>query len=111
MAEPDMAGAKSKWEKQASAAKATQLAFDVTESVHKYIQKRSVDFNLKPSDFIRKVLGLDFKEKKVRPRLTITLNEQDYQKLAEIFQLDVDDHIAIKHAVAKKLIRVADNKE
>ena len=111
MAGHNMVDRNSKWEKQATAAKATQMAFDVTESVHKYIQKRSVDFNLKPSDFIRKILGLDFKEKKIRPRLTVTLNDADYQLLALQFNIDASDHIAIKHAVAKKLIEVAENKE
>jgi len=99
------------WEKQARAAKATQVAFDVSESVNEYIQKRSVDFKLKPSDFIRKTLGLDYKQKKIRPRLTITLNEEDYARLSELFAIAADDHIAIKHAVAKKLIQVSENKE
>ncbi|TQV88516.1 hypothetical protein [Aliikangiella coralliicola] len=99
-----------KWEKQAKAAKATQVAFDVSETVHKNIQKQSVDHQLKPSDFIRKMLGLEYKAKKVRPRLTVTLSEEDYQKLGELFSIDPNDHIAIKHAVAKKLIEVVENK-
>ena len=79
-----------KWEKQAQAAKATQVAFDVSELVHEYIQKRSVDFNLKPSDFIRKLLGLEFKIKKVRPRLTVTLSHKDY--------LNIDLHTQTLHS-------------
>ncbi|MCO7226894.1 hypothetical protein [Pleionea sp. CnH1-48] len=98
-----------KWQKQAEAAKATQVAFDVSESVHKFIQKCSVDDSLKPSDYIRKMLGLEYKQKKVRPRLTITLSQQDYEQLGELFQLDPTDHIAIKHAVAKRLIDLAES--
>ena len=97
-----------KWNKQAKAAKATQVAFDVSESVHKFVHKNSVDQNLKPSDFIRKVLGLEFKEKKVRPRLTITLTDHDYEILAKQFNIESGDHIAIKHAVTKKLIELAE---
>jgi len=99
-----------KWQKQEKAAKATQVAFDVSESVHKFIQKSSVDLNLKSSDFIRKILGLEYKAKKVRPRLTLTLNEADYELLAEKFALDPNDHIAIKHAVTKLLVDLASDK-
>ncbi len=106
-----MAKATQKWDKQAQAAKATQVAFDVSESVHNYIQFQSVENQLKPSDYIRKVLGLSFKSKKVRPRLTVTLSDEDYQELGTMFGIDADDRIAIKHAVTKRLIELADKKE
>ncbi|WP_444997050.1 hypothetical protein [Aliikangiella sp. IMCC44359] len=100
---------KRKWSKQAEAAKATQVAFDVSESLYHFIQLKSVEDKLKPSDFIRKVLGLDFKSKKVRPRLTVTLSHDDYQKLGQEFNIDPDDRIAIKAAVTNKLIGLAKN--
>lgn len=106
-----MSKSNQKWDKQAQAAKATQVAFDVSESVHNYIQLQSVKDQLKPSDYIRKVLGLDFKRKKVRPRLTVTLNEDDYESLGKAFGIEPDDRIAIKHAVTKRLIEIAENKE
>ena len=102
-----MTNKNSKWQKQEKAAKATQVAFDVSESVHKYIQKSSVDLNLKSSDFIRKILGLEFKAKKVRPRLTLTLSDADYQILGDKFGIDANDHIAIKHAVTRMLVDLA----
>jgi hypothetical protein len=97
-----------KWDKQAQAAKATQVAFDVSEVVHNHIQVKSVEDQLKPSDYIRKILGLSFKRKKVRPRLTVTLTEADYIELAKKFDLPSDDKIAIKHAVTKALISAVD---
>ncbi len=103
-----MAKSNQKWEKQAQAAKATQVAFDVSESVHNHIQVQSVENQLKPSDYIRKILGLSFKTKKVRPRLTVTLSDEDYQELGQMFSIDADDRIAIKHAVTKKLIDIAE---
>jgi len=99
-----MAKSNQKWDKQAQAAKATQVAFDVSESVHHHIQVQSVEQQLKPSDYIRKILGLDYKQKKVRPRLTVTLSDADYELLGKQFGIDPDDRIAIKHAVTKKLI-------
>ncbi|MGX5175362.1 hypothetical protein ACUR5C_15185 [Aliikangiella sp. IMCC44653] len=97
-----------KWDKQAQAAKATQVAFDVSEVVHNHIQFKSVEDQLKPSDYIRKLLGLSFKRKKVRPRLTVTLTEEDYLELAKKYNLPSDDKIAIKHAVTKTLISAAE---
>ncbi|MET1254458.1 hypothetical protein [Aliikangiella maris] len=97
-----------KWDKQAEAAKATQVAFDVSESIYHFIQTESAENKLKPSDYIRKILGLDFKQKKVRPRLTVTLTNEDYQKLGDEFGIDPDDKIAIKAAVTNKLINLAD---
>ncbi|TQV76496.1 hypothetical protein FLL45_00600 [Aliikangiella marina] len=104
-----MSDKNTKWKKQEKAAKATQVAFDVSESVHKFIQKSSVDDNLKSSDFIRKVLGLEYKAKKVRPRLTLTLSDSDYAVLGKSFNIDPSDHIAIKHAVTKLLVDLANS--
>ena len=95
---------KQKWDSQVNAVKATQVAIDVSESVHKYVQMQSVNEGLKPSDFIRKILGLDFKAKKIRPRLTLSLSDEDYVILAKKFNLKPDDKIAIKHEVTKMLI-------
>ncbi len=99
------------WQKQAHAAKATQVAFDVSELVHKYIQRNAVEHALKPSDYIRKVLGLSYKSKKVRPRFSISLTSEDYEQLATIFHIDANDHIAIKHAVTLRLLELAENNE
>ncbi|NVJ59066.1 MAG: hypothetical protein HWE27_01685 [Gammaproteobacteria bacterium] len=99
---------KQKWDSQATAVKATQVAIDVSESVHQYVQLQSVKEGLKPSDFIRKILGLEFKAKKIRPRLTLSLSDEDYDKLAEKFSIDPKDRISIKHEVTKLLITSID---
>jgi len=96
-----------KWNKQAEAIRATQIAIDVSEQVHHFVQTQSVKSNLKASDFIRKTLGLPYKKSKIRPRLTFSLNESDYEQLGQKFNIDPSDKIAIKHAVSNLLLQMA----
>lgn len=96
-----------KWARQAKAARATQVAIDVSEQVHNYVQLESVKSKLKPSDYIRKTLDLPYKKTKLRPRLTFSLTETDYETLGEKFGLDPSDKIAIKHAVGQFLMERA----
>lgn len=96
-----------KWARQAKAARATQVAIDVSEQVHNYIQLASVKNKLKPSDYIRKSLDLPYKKSKIRPRLTFSLTESDYALLGQKFGIDPEDKIAIKHAVGQFLMKRA----
>lgn len=96
-----------KWARQAKAAKATQVAIDVSEQVHNHVQLESVKSKLKPSDYIRKSLELPYKKTKLRPRLTVSLTEADYALLGEKFNIDPADKIAIKHAVSQFLMKQA----
>jgi len=98
---------KTPWEKEAQAVKATQIAFDIGTETQTTIKKFALDNSLTPSDQIRKILGLYVKSKPVRPRLTISLSEDDFQVLAEKYQLQPEDKIHIKEAAAKELIDFA----
>lgn len=107
MGDGDQENKSGKWARQAKAARATQVAIDVSEQVHNYVQLASVNHKLKPSDYIRKSLGLPYKKSKLRPRLTFSLTEEDYASLAEKFGLEASDKIGIKHAVGQFLIERA----
>ena len=98
---------KQKWEKEKSAIRATQLAFDLSAQVQKNIKKQAIDADYTPSDMIRNILGLEVKSKKTRQRLTFYLNDEELSLLAKRYNIAVDDKIAIKQKVAEELITFA----
>lgn len=98
---------KSKWEKEKAAAAAVQLAFDLGVDTQTLIKKKALDEHLNTSDFIRKILGLHYKNKPVRPRLTLSLSEADFSELADKYGVDPSDRLKIKELAAEKLIEFA----
>ena len=92
-----------RWKKESKAIKATQIAFDISTEAQKRLKLTAIQNDLSPSDQMRKILGLPSK-KPVRPRLTISLSEEDYAILAEHYQLDKGDKLAIKEMAAKEII-------
>ncbi|MFT5163664.1 MAG: hypothetical protein ACI9FJ_002261 [Alteromonadaceae bacterium] len=106
-----MANSTNKWEKQKTAIRATQLAFDLSTQVQKKIKKKAIDNDLTPSDMIRDILGLEVKSKKTRQRLTFYLNDAELAALAKRYDIDENDKITIKQKVAEELIDFADVKK
>lgn len=104
-----MAKQAEKWEKQKTAIRATQLAFDLSAQVQKSIKKTAIDQDLTPSDMIRKILGLEVKSKKTRQRLTFYLNDEELALLAQRYDLPEGEKVAIKQQVADELIKFAKN--
>ena len=103
----DAANRDEKWEKQKTAIRATQLAFDLSAQVQKTIKKQAIDADFTPSDMIRNILGLEVKSKKTRQRLTFYLNDEELAALAQRYGIAADDKIAIKQKVAEELIEFA----
>lgn len=98
---------KTKWEKEKAAAAAVQLAFDLGVDTQTLIKKRALDEHLNTSDFIRKILGLHYKNKPVRPRLTLSLSGDDFNELALKYGVDSDDRLKIKELAAERLVEFA----
>ncbi|MCG8668694.1 MAG: hypothetical protein MI867_04720 [Pseudomonadales bacterium] len=93
-----------KWQKEKKAIKATQVAFDISSEAQIIIKKEALSNSLNPPDQIRKILGLPYNKKPQRPRLTVTLKEEDFVLLAEKYGLDSVDHAAIKEKVSEELL-------
>jgi len=72
----------SRWQKEQTAIKAVQVAFDISAEAQKVIKQEALTNNLNPPDQIRKPLGLSYNNKPVRPRLTVTLNDEECEELA-----------------------------
>jgi len=90
------------WKKNQSAMKAIQVAFDLDENIGRAIRKTAAENDLTPSAQIRKMLKLPIKMPK-RPRLTTSLNEQDYTVLGERFDIDPNNKSAIRHKIIEEL--------
>ena len=52
---------------------------------------------------IRLILGLKVTAKRVRPRLTMSLKEQDYEELAKKYGLNTNERLAIKAKIIEEI--------
>lgn len=93
-----------KWQNEQRTVRAVQIAFDVGEEVQYQIRREALDLSINPPDRIRQILGLPVNNKPVRPRLSISLSPEDFLLLAETFDVDPSDRIAIRHLAAQRLI-------
>ena len=100
-----------RWQSSAGAIKAVQVAFDVEERVLTAVRRAAFDNNLSASEQIRQVLGLPVATKPKRPRLTVSLSDEDYQLLAERYGIAPERKLEIKEKVTADLILFADNEE
>ncbi|ESP91140.1 MULTISPECIES: hypothetical protein [Pseudoalteromonas] len=100
-----MSDNKHTWQKQEKAVRATQLAFDLSSEVQKFIKKSAIDEELTPSDMIRRILGLEVKSKKTRQRLSFNLSDEEIALLAHRFEIPDADKRVVKQKVADLLIQ------
>jgi len=90
------------WQAYSKAIRAIQVAFEFSGEMPDYIREVAAKNGLTPSDQIRKIIGLGYKKAK-RPRLTISLREEDYIKLGKRYNLPPDDRRAIREKIREQL--------
>lgn len=98
-----------KWQKERQAARAVQIAFDLGHEVSYLIRTEALERGINPPDRIREILGLPVSSKPIRPRLSISLTEEDFAQLAEEFGVDPSDKLKIRQIAAEKLLEHLDN--
>ncbi|MFV2055168.1 MAG: hypothetical protein ACC707_01830 [Thiohalomonadales bacterium] len=98
-----------KWNNEKKSIKAVQVAFDLGEKIQYFIRKEALDLAVNPTDRIRQILKLQVSTRSVRPRLSISLAEADFQILAIKYDLPSDDRVAIKKRAAEELIHYVKN--
>ncbi|MCU7933429.1 MAG: hypothetical protein KZQ99_00930 [Candidatus Thiodiazotropha sp. (ex Dulcina madagascariensis)] len=100
-----------RWRDSDKAIRATQIAFDVENEIIDAVKQEACHKGIAPSDMIRHIVGLKVTVKPVRPRLTMSLKEDDYHALAAKYGLKPNERLAIKarmieeirkHALRKK---------
>lgn len=98
-----------KWQSSVKAMKAVQVAFDMDEKIQLSIRKEALEAGLSPSDQIRDILGLSINNRPKRPRLTVSLAPDDYQVLAEKYNLKAEQQLEIKRKLMDELIKHVNN--
>ena len=93
-----------KWQSSVKAMKAVQVAFDMDEKIQLSIRKEALDAGLSPSDQIRDILGLPINKRPKRPRLTVSLAPNDYEMLAQKYNLNPEQQLEIKRKLMDDLI-------
>jgi hypothetical protein len=100
-----------RWSESDKAIRATQVAFDVENTIIDRIKQDACHRGIAPSDMIRHIVGLSVTVKPVRPRLTMSLKEEDYRFLAEKYGLKPSERLAIKARMIEEIRKYAANKE
>jgi hypothetical protein len=95
------------WSNISETIKATQVAFEMEQKVACHIRELAAQDGLTPSDQIRKIIGLTYSPPK-RPRLTVSLSEDDYVTLGQKYQLASTDTLGIKRRIMEELVKILD---
>lgn len=82
-----------KWEKQKAALKKVQVSFELAQSVDQKIRIEAAKSGESPSNIIRRVLGLEVSPP-VRPRLGVSLSQDEIERLAAKYNTDPQDRKA-----------------
>lgn len=88
--------------KSDTGARAVQIAFELEQRIAAAIREQAAREGLTPSDRIRKLVGLPYASPK-RPRLTLSLSDEDYALLAQRYGVAPSDRIMIKKRIAEEL--------
>jgi hypothetical protein len=94
-----------KWEQEKKAVKAVQIAFDLGQEVSDHIRLQALKKGINPPDRIREILGLPVNSKPIRPRLSISLTDDDFALLAHQFGVPATDRLRIRQIAAERLIK------
>ncbi len=97
-----------KWQSSVQAVKAVQVAFDMDEKIQLAIRKQALEAGISPSEQIRDILGLPTNKRPKRPRLTVSLSAEDYELLADKYDLSSDQQLEIKKKLMDDLINYVD---
>ena len=92
-----------RWKRSEKAVRAVQVAFDASEELSGRIRLAASRNGISASDQIRKIVGLPVSSRPKRPRLTVSLSEEDYELLAKRYKLKHIDKQAIKMKVMEEL--------
>lgn len=91
------------WSKEEQAVQAVQMAFDLSNDIQRAFRVSAAIQNMSTSDMVRKVLELPYQKTRARPRLTITLKDEDFELLARKYDLDPQDRTTIRQRVSEDL--------
>lgn len=89
--------------KEEPAVQTVQMAFDPSNDIQQAFRVSAALQNMNTSDMVRKVLQLPYQRHRARPRLTVTLKDEDFNLLAQKYGLDPQNRTAIRQRVSDEL--------
>ncbi len=92
------------WTKSDKSIRAVQVIFELEQAQSKMLRIKAIEKDLSPSDYIRDIIGLP-RKKPVRPRLSVSLSEDDYKMLAKRYKLKPGDKDQIRERIKEELIQ------
>jgi hypothetical protein len=92
-----------KWKESEKSLRAVQLVFEFSRTVADAIREQAHAQGISTSDQIRRIIGLPAK-KPQRPRLSVSLSEEDYVLLSARYGIPVEDKQALRQAIADEII-------
>ncbi len=95
--------------KKLAAVKAVSIAVDLSEKIGRSLRVEAALNDLSPQDQLRKMIGLPFK-KPQRPRVTLSLREDDYQYLSERYDISLKNKNDIKKSVMAEISAILQDK-
>ncbi len=93
----------SSWEKSTKSIRAVQVIFELEQQESRALRIKAIEKNLSPSDYIREMIGLP-RKKPIRPRLSVSLSEDDYEILADRYKLNPNEKDKIRAKIKQELI-------
>lgn len=100
-----------KWQKEQKAIRAIQMAFDVNADLQYQLKRQALDRGINPSDRLRELLGLPVTPKPVRPRLSLSLSQEDLRLLAKRYNVPQEDTAGIKRRASAQIAEELKNKQ
>lgn len=104
---PDKKKVPKSWTKSEKNIRAVQVIFELEQAQSKALRIDAINKDLSPSDYIRDIVGLP-RKKPIRPRLSISLSEEDYKTLAKRYKLKPDQKDKIRECMKDELIDAAE---
>ncbi|MBL4803116.1 MAG: hypothetical protein JKY45_14625 [Emcibacter sp.] len=95
--------------KKLAAVKAVSVAVDLSEKIGRRLRVDAALNGLSPQDQLRKMIGLSYK-KPQRPRVTLSLREEDYGYLGERYGVKTTDTNEIKKSVINEISNILHKK-
>ena len=95
--------------KKLAAVKAVSVAVDLSEKIGRRLRVDAALNGLSPQDQLRKMIGLSYK-KPQRPRVTLSLREEDYGYLGERYGFKETDTNEIKKSVINEISKILHKK-
>jgi hypothetical protein len=101
-----MAGKKhtpANWTQSDKSIRAVQVIFELGLEQSRTLRINAIEQDLSPSDYIREIVDLP-RKKPIRPRLSISLSQEDYEILATRYQLAPDKKEQIREKIKEEIL-------